>query len=100
MIEYKEMSKRGKRHIILMTICGIICLAGGIIIENILISLIGLIYISEIMDTYIHEDDKKTIKEQEYILDKYNDLVYKQNMEIIKLRKEKKENNGKTYKEV
>lgn len=100
MIEYKEMSKRGKRHIILMTICGTICLAVGIIIENILISLIGLIYISEIMDTYIYEDDKKTIKEQEYILDKYNDLVYKQNMEIIKLRKEKKENNGKTYKEV
>lgn len=92
MIEYKEMSKRGKRHIILMTICGIICLAVGIIIENILISLIGLIYISEIMDTYIHEDDKKTIKEQEYILDKYNELVWKQNMEIIKLRKEKREN--------
>lgn len=92
MIEYKEMSKRGKRHIILMTICGIICLTVGIIIENILISLIGLIFISEIMDTYIHEDDKKTIKEQEYILDKYNELVWKQNMEIIKLRKEKREN--------
>jgi len=89
MIEYKEMSKRGKRHIIVMTICGIICLVGGIIIENILISLIGLIYISEIMDTYLHEDDKKTIKEQEFLLDKYSDLVWKQNMEIIKLRREK-----------
>ena len=89
MIEYKEMSKRGKRHIIVMTICGIICLVGGIIKENILISLIGLIYISEIMDTYLHEDDKKTIKEQEFLLDKYSDLVWKQNMEIIKLRREK-----------
>ena len=100
MIEYKEMSKRGKTHIKVMIICGIICLAGGIIIENILISLIGIIYISEIMDTYVHEDDKKIIEEQEYMLDKYNELVWKQNMEIIKLRKEKKENNGKIYKEV
>lgn len=98
MIEYKEMSKRGKRHIIVMTICGIICLVGGIIIENILISLIGLIFTSEILDTYVHEDDKKIIEEQEYMLDKYNELVWKQNMEIIKLRKEKKENNGKIYK--
>lgn len=92
MIEYKEMSKKGKRHVIVMIICGIICLAGGIIIENILISLIGIIYISEIMDTYVHEDDKKIIEEQEYMLDKYNELVWKQNMEIIKLRKEKREN--------
>lgn len=89
MIEYKEMSKRGRTHIKVMIICGVICLAGGIIIENILISLIGLIYISEIMDTYLHEDDKKTIKEQEFLLDKYSDLVWKQNMEIIKLRREK-----------
>ena len=92
MIEYKEMSKKGKRHVIVMTICGIICLPGGIIIENILISLIGLIFISEILDTYVYENDKKTIKEQEYLLDKYNELVWKQNMEIIKLRKEKREN--------
>lgn len=92
MIEYKEMSKKGKRHVIVMTICGIICLVGGIIIENILISLIGLIFISEILDTYVHEDDKKIIEEQEYMLDKYNELVWKQNMEIIKLRKEKREN--------
>ena len=92
MIEYKEISKRGKRHVIVMTICGIICLVGGIIIENILISLIGLIFISEILDTYVHEDDKKIIEEQEYMLDKYNELVWKQNMEIIKLRKEKREN--------
>lgn len=92
MIEYKEISKRGKRHIIVMTICGIICLVGGIIIKNILISLIGLIFISEILDTYVHEDDKKIIEEQEYMLDKYNELVWKQNMEIIKLRKEKREN--------
>ena len=98
MIEYKEMSKKGKRHVIVMTICGIICLAGGIIIENILISLIGLIFISEILDTYVHEDDKKMIEEQEYMLDKYNELVWKQNMEIIKLRKEKRKNNEKTYK--
>lgn len=92
MIEYKEMSKRGKTHIKVMIICGIICLVGGIIIENILISLIGLIFISEILDTYVHEDDKKMIEEQEYMLDKYNELVWKQNMEIIKLRKEKREN--------
>lgn len=92
MIEYKEMSKRGKRHIIVMTICGIICLVGGIIIENILISLIGLIFTSEILDTYVYENDKKTIREQEYLLDKYNELVWKQNMEIMKLRKERKEN--------
>ena len=92
MIEYKEISKRGNRHIIVMTICGIICLVGGIIIKNILISLIGLIFISEILDTYVHEDDKKIIEEQEYMLDKYNELVWKQNMEIIKLRKEKREN--------
>ena len=92
MIEYKEISKRGKRHIIVMTICGIICLVGGIIIKNILISLIGLIFIFEILDTYVHEDDKKIIEEQEYMLDKYNELVWKQNMEIIKLRKEKREN--------
>lgn len=92
MIEYKGMSKKGKRHVIVMTICGIICLVGGIIIENILISLIGLIFISEILDTYVHEDDKKIIEEQEYMLDKYNELVWKQNMEIIKLRKEKREN--------
>ena len=96
MIEYKEISKRGKRHIIVMTICGIICLVGGIIIKNILISLIGLIFISEILDTYVHEDDKKIIEEQEYMLDKYNELVWKQNMEIIKLRKEKREN-GKRF---
>lgn len=92
MIEYKEMSKKGKRHVIVMTICGIICLPGGIIIENILISLIGLIFISEILDTYVYENDKKTIREQEYLLDKYNELVWKQNMEIMKLRKERKEN--------
>ena len=89
MIEYKEMSKRGRTHIKVMIICGVICLAGGIIIENTLVALIGLIYISEIMDTYLHEDDKKTIKEQEFLLDKYSDLVWKQNMEIIKLRREK-----------
>lgn len=95
MIEYKEMSKKGKRHVIVMTICGIICLAGGIIIENMLIALIGLIYINEIYDIYEHENDKKTIREQEYLLDKYNELVWKQNMEIIKLRKEKREKRKK-----
>lgn len=91
MIKFKEMKKRVKKHIIIMWICGIGLIILSFCTENIWTLLIGLIFLTEIVDTYIHEDDKKTIEEYEEILDKYYELVGMQNREIWKLRKEVKD---------
>lgn len=91
MIKFKEMKKRAKNHIIMMWICGIGEIILSFYTENIWSLLIGLIFLTEIVDTYIHENDRKTIEEYEEMLDKYYELVGKQNREIWKLRNEIKD---------
>lgn len=89
MIKFKEMKKVSKINIIIMWISGI----GGIIIgiqtKNVWCFLIGIILLLNIIDIYTQEEDKKLIKEYEEMLDKYYDLVGKQNIEIWRLRGEK-----------
>ncbi len=89
MIKFKEMKKVSKINIIIMWISGI----GGIIIgihtKNVWCFLIGIMLLLNIIDIYTQEEDKKLIKEYEEMLDKYYDLVGKQNIEIWRLRGEK-----------
>lgn len=89
MIKFKEMKRRVKINIIMMWIFGIGTIIQSFYSENIWLFLIGIMILSEIIDTYIYEDDKKLIEEYEEMLDKYYDLVGKQNIEIWRLRGEK-----------
>lgn len=88
MIRYIEMSKRARIHIIIMFIVGIGDMAISYITGNLWAFLIGIMFLLEILDTYSHEEDRKVIEEYDNMLDKYYDLVGKQNREIWKLRKE------------
>lgn len=90
MIRYKEMSKRAKINIVVMFIAGIMDMAISYITGNLWTFLIGIMFLLDITDIYMHENDKKTIEEYEIMLDQYHDLVGKQNIMIWKLRGEVK----------
>lgn len=89
MIKFKEMKKVSKINIIIMWISGIGGIINGIHTKNVWCFLIGIILLLNIIDIYTQEEDKKLIKEYEEMLDKYYDLVGKQNIEIWRLRGEK-----------
>lgn len=89
MIKFKEMKKVSKINIIIMWISGIVGIINGIHTKNVWCFLIGIILLLNIIDIYTQEEDKKLIKEYEEMLDKYYDLVGKQNIEIWRLRGEK-----------
>lgn len=90
MIKFKEMKKVSKINIIIMWISGIGGIINGIHTKNVWCFLIGIILLLNIIDIYTQEEDKKLIKEYEEMLDKYYDLVGKQNIEIWRLRGEKR----------
>lgn len=89
MIKFKEMKKVSKINIIIMWISGIGGIINGIHTKNVWCFLIGIMLLLNIIDIYTQEEDKKLIKEYEEMLDKYYDLVGKQNIEIWRLRGEK-----------
>lgn len=89
MIKFKEMKKVSKINIIIMWISGIVGIINGIHTKNVWCFLIGIMLLLNIIDIYTQEEDKKLIKEYEEMLDKYYDLVGKQNIEIWRLRGEK-----------
>lgn len=89
MIKFKEMKKVSKINIIIMWISGIGGIINGIHTKNVWCFLIGIIFLLNIIDIYTQEEDKKLIKEYEEMLDKYYELVGKQNIEIWRLRGEK-----------
>lgn len=89
MIKFKEMKKVSKINIIIMWISGIGGIINGIHTKNVWCFLIGIILLLNIIDIYTQEEDKKLIKEYEEMLDKYYELVGKQNIEIWRLRGEK-----------
>lgn len=89
MIKFKEMKKVSKINIIIMWISGIGGIINGMHTKNVWCFLIGIILLLNIIDIYTQEEDKKLIKEYEEMLDKYYDLVGKQNIEIWRLRGEK-----------
>lgn len=89
MIKFKEMKKVSKINIIIMWISGIGGIINGMHTKNVWCFLIGIMLLLNIIDIYTQEEDKKLIKEYEEMLDKYYDLVGKQNIEIWRLRGEK-----------
>lgn len=89
MIKFKEMKKVSKINIIIMWISGIVGIINGIHTKNVWCFLIGIMLLLNIIDIYTQEEDKKLIKEYEEMLDKYYDLVGKQNIEIWRLKGEK-----------
>lgn len=98
MISFKEMRKEAKIYIILMLIAGIGDIIISYIIKNIYLFLFGIMFLLEILDTYSKEEDRIIIEENDEILDKYYDLVGKQNREIWQLRRKVEEYESKEKK--
>lgn len=78
-----------KVKIIMMYISSIISIIIAYKTGNIWSYLVGIMFLIVIVDIYESESDKKTIYEYEELLDKYYEIVGKQNREIWRLRKEK-----------
>lgn len=89
MIKFKKMNKAIKINIVMIYVCGALTIIIGIHTKDLWCFLTGIMLLLNIIDIYTQEEDKKLIKEYEEMLDKYYDLVGKQNIEIWRLRGEK-----------